>query len=282
MKNLIILIILLTFSACSITSHNKVNSDLQIEPIPENERKTYIFFGKERFMTIVKKEEINLDIEDSLFQEYSSKGEELDPFEAYNRAMTSFNDFIYINFLLPTIKTYAKVINEDIRIGISNFFHNIGFPVRFINNLLQFKLLNAGEELGRFTINSTIGILGFMDSAKEYFNLEKKQEDFGQTLGYYGVGEGFHIVLPFYGPSNLRDTLGLVFDSYFYPLDNIGDLKYKIPDTTEKTIALILYKDINKNSLNPEQYENFKKEAIDLYPFLKDIYTQNRKKLIKE
>jgi phospholipid-binding lipoprotein MlaA len=160
--------------------------------------------------------------------------------------------------------------------------HNITFPIRFLNNILQFKFTYAAEELGRFTVNSTAGILGFMDPAKEYLNLEKKEEDFGQTLGYYGVGEGFHIVFPIYGPSNLRDAIGDIANAYINPLNNQSSLKYKIPDRFEKTLGIEVFNTLNNTSLNLGKYENLKKDAIDLYPFLRDIYTQTREKQIKE
>lgn len=282
MKNLIIFVfIIITFSACSFTSHHKVNSNLEFELLPENERKTYIIFGKEQFLQ-EKQDSTSYFLTDENFEdEFSDKTEDFDPLEPYNRVMTSINDFLYINALSPTAKAYSDIVNEDIRVGISNFFHNITFPIRFANNILQFKFAYASEELGRFLLNSTVGILGFTDPAKEKFNLTKREEDFGQTLGYYGFGEGFHIVLPVLGPSNLRDVSGSIADNFIDPL-NTGDIKYKIPNRTEKAIAINLYNTINKTSLNLGKYENLKKDAIDLYPFIKDIYTQNREKLIKE
>ena len=121
-----------------------------------------------------------------------------------------------------------------------------------------------------------------MDPAKEYLNLNKKEEDFGQTLGYYGVGSGFHIVLPFFGPSNLRDTIAMAADSYIDPLSNSGSLKYKIPNRTEKTLGITLFRTLNTTSLNLGQYESLREDAIDLYPFLKNAYEQNRENKIKE
>lgn len=286
MKNLIIfLFIIVTFNACTVTSHYKVTNDLEFKYINEEDRKTYKLFGKEQAIKEIKKDNISAsdDFSDDFSEDFKNKKDSLDPFEPYNRVMTSFNDFMYINLLNPASKTYASVLPEDARVGISNFLHNLAFPIRFINNILQFKFNYAAEELGRFTVNSTVGILGFMDPAKESLNLEKREEDFGQTLGYYGFGEGAHIVLPIYGPSNIRDLVGLVGDNYISPLTDVSSLKYKIPDRPEKTLGITVFSTINKTSLNLGKYENLKKDAFDdLYPFLKDIYTQNRKKLIKE
>ncbi len=203
------------------------------------------------------------------------KKDDKDPLEPYNRLMTSFNDTLYMNVLNPIAKGYAKVLPEDIRVGISNFIHNITFPIRFVNNILQFKVNYAAEELGRFTVNSTIGILGFMDPAKEKFNLQKREEDFGQTLGYYGIGEGVHIVLPIYGPSNLRDTIGLFADGYIDPLSNIGDLKYKIPDRFEKSLGITAFRTLNSTSLNLGKYENLKKRCYRFISIYKRyLYTK--------
>ena len=221
------------------------------------------------------------DFEDEFIEE---KVEVYDPLEGYNRTMTSFNDYVYINLLTPTSKTYADTLPEPLRISISNFFDNIMFPIRFTNNLLQLKFQNSAEEFLRFTINSTVGILGLFDPAKHSFGLQEHNEDFGQTLGFYGVGEGFHVVLPFLGPSNLRDMVGLASDSYLSALSNTGssDIKYKIIDNTTQTIVVKAYSTINATSLRVGQYENLRKDALDLYPFLRDMYNQKRAREIQE
>lgn len=212
----------------------------------------------------------------------SQKIEVYDPLSGYNRVMTSFNDGVYTYVFNPITKGYVKVVPEIARVGFSNFFDNILFPVRFVNNLLQFKFQNSVDELARFLVNSTFGILGFMDPATTELGIEKHKEDFGQTLGYYGVGSGFHIVLPFLGPSNLRDTFGLVGDGYISPINDTSALNYKIPNDSTQTIYAGFSKYINDNSLNLGKYENLKKDALDLYPFLRDIYEQKREKEIGE
>ena len=123
-----------------------------------------------------------------------------------------------------------------------------------------------------------------MDPATKELNMKTHDEDFGQTLGFYGVGEGFPIVLPFLGPSNLRDTVGLVADSYVNPLSTTGDsdLRYKIPNNMGQQIAIQTFDAVNSTSLKLGQYESLKKDALDLYPFLRDIYSQARKKQIEE
>ena len=197
-----------------------------------------------------------------------------DPFEGYNRIMTSFNDGFYIYVFDPVARAYRFIIPEFGRRRIANFSQNLLFPVRFINNVLQAKFLNAGEELLRFCINSTLGIFGLWDPAKEWFGLEAHEEDFGQTLGYWGVGPGPHIVLPILGPSNLRDMFSIGPDYYLDPKRFI--------DPSRKELAVRVFDEVNDTSLHIGEYENLKKDAIDLYPFLRDVYEQNRRKKILE
>jgi len=231
--------------------------------------------------------------DDEFEDEFAASEEEVfDPLSGYNSVMTEFNDGFYIFVLDPVARGYRWVLPEVARRGVKNFFHNLLFPLRFVNNALQLKAKNAGEEFLRFSINSTVGIFGFWDPAKEWFGLEAHEEDFGQTLGYYGVGGGFHVVLPFLGPSNLRDMFSLYPEIQMDPLNYVENRPYNFPQPegeyiglSRKTIQqyeLTLLKTINRESLRIGQYENLKKDAIELYPFLRDIYEQNRAKLIKE
>jgi phospholipid-binding lipoprotein MlaA len=160
----------------------------------------------------------------------------IDPLSGYNRFMTSFNDKVIIYALNPVSEAYAYVLPQPFRLGISNFIHNINFPIRLVNNLLQLKFQNSSDELERFIVNSTVGLAGLMDPAKNYMNIPAHNEDFGQTLGHYGIGSGFHIVLPFFGPSNVRDVVGITLDAYASPLVNVRGLEnYKIPDNLDTT-----------------------------------------------
>lgn len=217
--------------------------------------------------------------------EFTSNTKEVfDPLSGYNRIMTTFNDKVYLNVLVPVSKGYAYVVPETARTGVNNFFNNIMFPVRFVNNLLQLKFKNSSEELGRFLINSLWGLGGFMDLATTELHMKEHKEDFGQTLGFYGVGEGFHVVLPLLGPSNLRDIVGLTADNVVSPLSRLGEdgIDYKIPNTVLEEYGIKTFDVVNYTSLNPDQYETIKKDALDLYPFLRDIYTQARKRQIEE
>ena len=205
-----------------------------------------------------------------------------DPFSKYNTIMTNFNDNLYIYFLEPIAKGYKYTLNKKIRKSVKNFFHNILFPVRFVNNILQFKFSNATTETKRFILNSTVGFLGLFDTAKSEFKLQVHDEDFGQTLGYWGIGSGPHIVLPFFGPSNFRDALSISIDSYFNPIIYNEETGYNITHNTKETLGIILYKTVNNTSLELEKYGEIKKDAVELYPYLRDIYEQYRDKQIKE
>ncbi len=221
---------------------------------------------------------------DEFADEYENEEKNIiDPLSGYNSMMTSFNDAVIIYALNPVAEAYGYIIPEPLRIGVSNAIKNINFPVRFVNNILQGKFQNSSDELERFIINSTIGIAGLMDPAAKYKNIPAHREDFGQTLGYYGVDPGFHIVLPFLGPSNVRDSIGIIADGYVSPLINVKDIVgYKIPDNLAQTIGITTLYFINRTSLNLGEYESIKKDAIELYPFLRDIYEQKRVSEIDE
>lgn len=285
MKSLIVSAFMLSLifglSGCSTTTQYKVNSNLDFEYLPVNERKTYEVFGKEQFIKEVKNDESSFG---SFDDEFSVQENNVDPIEGYNRFVTNANDFMYMNILNPVATGYSKVVPETGRIAISNFLQNITYPIRLVNNLLQFKFANALEESERFLVNSTFGILGLMDPATEYLNLKEHNEDFGQTLGYYGFDGGLYIVLPVLGPSNVRDIVGLSADSIINPLSNTAykGVDYKIPDRVEKTLAIQAFSAVNNTSLSLGRYESMKKDSVDLYSFFKEVYKQNRNKQIKE
>jgi phospholipid-binding lipoprotein MlaA len=204
-----------------------------------------------------------------------------DPFSGYNRVMTSFNDGVYEYFLSPVAKGYKEMTHEQVRDSVSNFFDNLLFPLRFVNNILQGKFSYAGEELGRFLINSTLGMAGLFDPASEQFGLKAHKEDFGQTLGYWGVGSGPHIVLPFFGPSNLRDFVGGIPDSMINPIDYYDQREYNLLNNNLESIGVKTFSRVNDTAIE-DQYGIIKQDAIDLYPYLKNSYEQYRIQQIKE
>lgn len=206
-----------------------------------------------------------------------------DPLEGYNRVMTKFNDGLYEYVMYPVAKGYKNVTTQGVRDGVDNFFHNLMYPFRLVNNLLQGKLKNALEETQRFLINTTIGFFGIFDVAKSEFNIQPHNEDFGQTLGYWGVGSGPHIVLPFFGPSNLRDSFGSYADSTFDPTNPQNEIfENGLTTNYAQYVSMKFLQQTNKTAQDINAYHNLKKDAVDLYPYLRDIYEQYRQKQINE
>ena len=220
----------------------------------------------------------NFEIDDEVFDDFAEEfatpiKSDFDPLKGYNIIMTEYNDYFYTTVFFPVAKGYAKFIPENARVSLSNLFHNLNYPTRVINNILQLKFKNSLEESERFIINSTIGVLGLFDLAKSMFHLKKHNEDFGQTLGFYGVGSGFHIVLPFLGPSNLRDSFSILVDSQV-------DVIYKLQDEEVVTAKTLFY--INEATFNAKEYESLKKDTLNLYPYIKNIYEQHRESEINK
>ncbi|MFO7860020.1 MAG: VacJ family lipoprotein [Desulfosalsimonas sp.] len=197
-----------------------------------------------------------------------------DPLSGYNRWMTGVNDKLYFWALKPAATGYAKVTPAVARRSVGRFFKNLGYPLRFVNNLLQLKIRRAGVETARFVVNTTVGVAGFADPARWWMDMEAYPEDFGQTLGFYGVKSGFHLVLPVMGPSNLRDAVSKIPDRFLNPVAYV--------DPSEASIAISAYDRINYTSLHLGEYESLKKDAVDWYIFLRNAYEQNRKKKIQE
>ena len=197
-----------------------------------------------------------------------------DPFEGFNRGVFWFNDKLYFYLLKPIAKG-LRFLPETARIGIKNFFSNLAMPVRASNALLQLKFEDAGSVIVRFIVNSTLGIGGLGDYAKHHFGMRQKNEDFGQTLGHWGVGPGPFLVLPILGSSNIRDGISLIPDAYISPtrwLLSDGDLAI--------AAALWTLEATNKLSLDKDTYEAIKKEQLDPYAFMRDAFMQRRAKLV--
>lgn len=200
-----------------------------------------------------------------------------DPIEPWNRAMYHFNDKLYFWLLKPVGQGYKYTIPESFRIIFSNFYENLMMPVRLVNNLLQGKPDHAGRELVRFVINSTVGVAGFRDCAKDCFGIEGRGADLGQTLGKYGIGSGFYIVWPILGPSNPRDTVGWIGDHFLRPPTYLSsDL------LNPETIGLAVHEKVNNLSFHIGDYEILKEAAVDPYIAMRDAYVQYRKKLIEQ
>lgn len=198
-----------------------------------------------------------------------------DPLEPLNRAVFWFNDKAYFYVMKPVARG-LRVIPSPVRNSVSNAFHNLATPIRLINASLQLKLRDSGTELGRFVINSTIGVLGLFDPAASHFNLKPKEEDFGQTLGHYGVGPGAYIVIPLLGPSNLRDTAGSFADVFIDPI------YYMTNKHTQDYIVAKAAETVNALSIDKDTYEAVKRDSLDPYAFIRSAYAQRRATKINE
>jgi phospholipid-binding lipoprotein MlaA len=191
-----------------------------------------------------------------------------DPLESFNRAMYTFNDKFDRYLLKPVAKGYRAITPKPVRRGISNFFSNLHDPGIMLNNLLQGKPKQAGSDLGRFLVNTTLGIAGLFDVASK-MGMEKHNEDFGQTLGKWGVGEGPYLVLPFLGPSNLRDGPALVVDWETYPPNHMEE-----QSTRNK---LLVVEVVDKRAQYLEAGDILEQAAgQDPYIFVREAYRQRR------
>lgn len=212
------------------------------------------------------------DIDDESFLVY-------DPFEKYNRFMFNANDKLYRFVFSPLSKGYDLLVPKKIQGSVNNFIGFASTPKRLVNNIFQLKPKSVMIEFGRLLINASIGIGGLFDPAQSLWGLEKQSEDFGQTLGHYGVGAGPYIVWPVIGPSTCRDFIGTGVDHFLSPFKWLS--MYDVdPDDAFDAIKLI--KKVNKYSSVRDKYEKVVTLAIDPYTALQNAFIQNRNALIIE
>lgn len=197
-----------------------------------------------------------------------------DPLEPVNRFFFHFNDKLYYWVLKPVARVYSGFFPEDIQIVIRNIFNNLRTPARAVNCLLQGRVRKSSEEVVRFVLNSTVGIIGAGDFAKDVLGMHTSNEDLGQTLAVYGAGGGFYINWPFLGPSNFRDSLGILGDAYLHPL-------VLLDADREVIVGAWAFDKVNYTALTLGDYELFTETALDPYAAVKDAYLQYRKGLIE-
>jgi len=197
--------------------------------------------------------------------------EDDDPWEGFNRAMFSVNDGLDRWVLEPVAKGWDFVMPDPLEQCFSNFFQNLRVPIQSVNGFLQGKPVNGASDIGRFTVNTTIGLAGFLDPAT-YFGLVKHDEDFGQTLGVWGVPNGPYLVIPLLGPSTVRVAGGMAVDSMMHPgwyyLDAAVTVGSRVFDT------------INTRALVLEDVQNARNAALDFYSFVRNGYLQRRHSLL--
>ena len=197
-----------------------------------------------------------------------------DPIEPINRAIFSFNNVADKVILEPVAKGYKK-LPSPLQSGINNFLSNLRAPLVVVNQLLQGQGENAIESTGRFLINSTVGVFGLFDVA-DNMGLEEKEEDFGQTLATWGVGDGFYIVLPLFGPSNVRDTTGMVMTMMTDPINAYAVSEGEAWIVPMRTAANA----VDQRSKIIDEVNALRDNSIDYYAAVRSSYYQNRKAAI--
>lgn len=213
---------------------------------------------------------LSVDADQGELDEFFEQEDTSDPLESMNRVFFEVNDTLYFWVMKPVNQMYSTVVPLDFRQCFGNFFDNIAAPVHVVNNLLQGKFAGAGIDLSRFLINSTAGVLGLGDPALRSFGLEPQFEDFGQTLGVWGVGEGPYLYLPIIGPLTLRDSVGFAGDAAAHPATYVcaGVLEGAGYYTADK---------VNLLSLHPDLYEDMKKFSLDPYISMRQVYLEYRR-----
>ena len=197
-----------------------------------------------------------------------------DPFEPMNRKIYAFNKAVDTAYLKPIAKGYTNILPAPARTGVSNFFRNLGVIVTTLNDALQLKFEKVPVDIMRFSTNLVFGMGGLIDVAT-YARIPYNDEDFGQTLGYWGFGSGPYLVLPFFGPSNVRDGLALPVDIYVSPIyDAIGD------EGVRWGLLALYVVDTRANLLGAESF--LEQAALDQYSFLRDTYLQRREYLVRD
>lgn len=201
--------------------------------------------------------------------------EEYDPWEPFNEKMFAFNRGVDRWVFKPAARAYMFVMPEPWQVLISNGFDNVNFVPRLVNSLLQGKWGGAGRELARFLINSTAGIGGLFDPAKDFWGIHKSREDFGQTLGVWGSRPGPYLVLPFMEPLTVRDGIGKFVDGFMDPLS------YFLPFIWDR-MGMKIGDALNERALNYDLFQGFEESVIDMYSAVRHGYLQRRQQLIRE
>ena len=195
-----------------------------------------------------------------------------DPLEPMNRAIFQFNEVVDDNIFEPVAKTYKYITPDPVETGVSNFFSNIGEVSTIANDVFQFKFKQAGYDFLRFSINTTIGVLGIFDVATSV-GLKKNNEDFGQTLGYWGIPQGPYLVLPFFGASTFRDAPGLYADMQISPINQLDN---------EEELTLNALNAISTRARLLRATKILDTAAKDKYIFIRESYLQKRESMVND
>jgi len=202
--------------------------------------------------------------------------EDYDPWERFNQRTFAFNRGVDRYVVKPAAKAYDVIVPEPWQAMISRAFENLRWPVRFVNNLLQQKWGGAGRELARFLINTTAGVAGFWDPARDYWHIEASPADFGQTLGKWGTKPGPYLVLPLLPPMTVRDGVGLGVDGATSPMS------YFVAPFFWDGFGLKAGDTVNDRAMNIDLYEGFEESVVDMYSAVRNAYLRKREQRIKE
>jgi phospholipid-binding lipoprotein MlaA len=207
----------------------------------------------------------------------SSAGEdfESDPFESFNEKMFWFNKEVVDRYILKPVATaWDFVLPDPVQKGLHNAFDNLAVVRRVVNNTLQLKWAGTAKEFARFGINSTLGVAGLFDMAKEAFGIEQSDADTGQTFGKWGIGPGPYLVLPFLPPLDVRDGIGYALDAAMTPY------AYFLP--WYGNIAMVGGDIVNERSLNLDRFQRVEESTIDLYSAVRNAYLQRRAAAVRQ
>lgn len=233
----------------------------------------FLFFSLQSYTAVASEaDQVNTDSED--FETTTIEDEIYDPFEPVNRAIFSFNNVADRIVLEPIAKGYKK-LPSPLQSGINNFLSNLRAPLVVVNQLLQGQGENAIQSTGRFFVNSTVGVFGLIDVA-ERIGIEEKEEDYGQTLATWGVGDGFYIVLPLFGPSNLRDTSGMILTMLTDPIN-----AYAVSEGESWLVPMrTAVNAVDTRSQIIDEVNALRDNSVDYYAAVRSSYYQNRKAAI--
>lgn len=204
-----------------------------------------------------------------------------DPLEGWNRGVFAVNDTLDVYLLEPIARGYDYVVPEVVQTGIGNFFENLGYPSYLVSDVVQLKFGQAAHHTGRFLVNTTAGLLGFIDVAKD-LGLEAHKEDFGIALAYHGVPAGPYIVLPLFGPSNLRDGIGRLVDLFLDPVFYLAYTDVDDTTVTAITFGLAGVRIVDQRAGLLEAVESGKESSLDYYTFVQSSYYQYRRGVLND
>ena len=204
----------------------------------------------------------------------ASEEADVDPWESFNEDNFEFNRTVDRYALKPIATGYDAILPDLVQTSIKNVIKNLGVVRRLVNNLLQLKFEGAGRELLRFTVNSTFGIAGIFDVARDGSGIKESDEDMGQTLGHYGVSQGPYLVLPLLPVTTVRDGFGTLVDLPMNPLIWVAPVGV--------TLGLFATNTVNDRSLNLDKFEQVEDSVIDLYSAVRSAYLQRREAAVKD